>query len=54
MITQAMPDKLRLAVQLGAWCAMRYGEVFELRRKDLDLWRGWLTCAGRSFGLEGW
>ncbi len=40
MITQAMPDKLRLAVQLGAWCALRYGEVFELRRKDLDLEAG--------------
>ena len=40
VITQAMPDKLRLAVQLGAWCALRYGEVFELRRKDLDLQTG--------------
>ena len=36
VITEAMPDELRLAVQLGAWCALRYGEVFELRRKDLD------------------
>lgn len=40
VITQAMPDKLSLAVQLGAWCALRYGEVFELRRKDLDLEAG--------------
>jgi integrase len=39
-ITQAMPDKLRLAAQLGAWCALRYAEVFELRRKDLDLQTG--------------
>jgi integrase len=37
---QAMPDELRLAVQLDAWCALRYGEVFELRRKDLDAIRG--------------
>jgi len=36
VITGAMPEELRLAVQLGAWCALRYGEVFELRRKDLD------------------
>ncbi len=35
-ITAAMPAELRLAVQLGAWCALRYGEVFELRRKDID------------------
>ena len=40
VITEAMPDELRLAVQLGAWCALRYGEVFELRRKDLDLETG--------------
>jgi integrase len=36
VITTAMRDELRLAVQLGAWCALRYGEVFELRRKDID------------------
>jgi hypothetical protein len=36
VITAAMPDELRLAVQVGAWCALRYGEVFELRRKDID------------------
>ena len=35
-ITAAMPEELRLAVQLGAWCALSCGEVFELRRKDLD------------------
>ena len=39
-ITEAMPDELRLAVQLGAWCALRYGEVFELRRKDIDVVHG--------------
>lgn len=39
-ITAAMPDELRLAVQLGAWCALRYGEVFELRRKDIDTVHG--------------
>jgi integrase len=40
VITGAMPEDLRLAVQLGAWCALRYGEVFELRRKDLDTTSG--------------
>ena len=40
VITAAIPDELRLAVQLGAWCALRYGEVFELRRKDLDTAQG--------------
>jgi integrase len=34
-IVQAMPDPLRLAVLLGSWCALRYGEVAELRRSDV-------------------
>jgi len=39
-LTAAMPDRLQLAVLLGAWCAMRYGEIAELRRGDLDLVHG--------------
>ncbi|MGB4891399.1 MAG: site-specific integrase, partial [Propionicimonas sp.] len=36
-ITAEMPERLRLAVLLGSWCALRYGEVAELRRGDIDL-----------------
>lgn len=32
-----MPAKYQLAVLLSAWCALRFGEVTELRRKDVDL-----------------
>jgi len=39
-LTAAMPDRLQLAVLLGAWCALRYGEIAELRRRDLDLDHG--------------
>jgi integrase len=39
-LAAAMPDRLQLAVLLGAWCAMRYGEIAELRRRDLDLEHG--------------
>lgn len=39
-LTAAMPDRLRLMVQLMAWCALRYGEAAELRRKDVDLRKG--------------
>ena len=35
-----MPERLRFMVLLGAWCAMRFGELAELRRSDLDLRRG--------------
>lgn len=39
-IADGMPDRWRLGVPLGAWCALRSGEVRELRRKDIDLNRG--------------
>ena len=34
--TVAMPERLRPMVLLAAWCAMRFGELAELRRKDID------------------
>lgn len=38
-LTAAMPERLRLMVLLGAWCALRFGELAELRRADVDLKR---------------
>jgi len=40
IIVEAMPERLRLMVLLAAWCALRYGELAELRRKDVDLANG--------------
>ena len=40
VIADNMPERLRLAVLLGAWCALRYGEVAELRRRDVNLRKG--------------
>ncbi len=40
IIVEAMPERLRLMVQLAAWCALRYGELAELRRKDVDVASG--------------
>jgi len=37
VLVAAMPDHLTVATLLAAWCALRYGEMFELRRKDIDL-----------------
>jgi integrase len=37
VIVDAMPDRYRLAMLLAAWCGLRFGEVAELRRKDVDL-----------------
>jgi integrase len=36
-LTAAMPEELRLMVVLASWCGLRFGEVVELRRGDVDL-----------------
>lgn len=36
-ITEHMPEHLRLSVLIAAWCGLRQGEIFELRRGDVDL-----------------
>jgi integrase len=36
-IAAHMPDRLQLAVLIAAWCGLRFGELIELRRKDIDL-----------------
>jgi integrase len=36
-LTQAMPDQYAAMILLAAWCALRFGELTELRRQDLDL-----------------
>lgn len=37
IIAEHMPDRLRLAVLIAAWCALRQGEILELRRGDIDV-----------------
>ena len=36
-LVEATPQRLQAAVLISAWCGLRFGEVFELRRGDLDL-----------------
>lgn len=36
-IVSSLPDRLRLMVVFATWCAMRYGEIAELRRKDISV-----------------
>ncbi len=35
-----MPARYRLMVLLAAWCALRFGELAELRRSDVDVKNG--------------
>jgi len=37
VMADAMPDAYKTLVLMGAWLAMRFGELTELRRKDVDL-----------------
>lgn len=39
-LTAAMPERRRLMILLAAWTALRFGELAELRRKDVDLRAG--------------
>lgn len=36
-IAANMPERLRAAVMISAWCALSYGELAELRRKGIDI-----------------
>ncbi len=37
VLTESMPDRLRLMATLASWCALRFSETVELRRGDIDL-----------------
>ncbi|MCA0180641.1 MAG: site-specific integrase [Actinobacteria bacterium] len=39
-VLDGIPDAWRALVLIGAWCGLRFGEVTELRRKDVDLAAG--------------
>lgn len=39
-LTAAMPEKYRLMILLAAWCGLRFGELTELRRGDVDTTNG--------------
>jgi integrase len=39
-IIDALPDRYGLMVLLASWCALRFGELIELRRTDVDLKTG--------------
>lgn len=39
-LVAAMPERLQVMTLLAAWCGLRFGELTELRRKDVDLPNG--------------
>jgi len=40
LLVQSMPPRRQAMILLAAWCGLRFGEITELRRKDLDLHHG--------------
>jgi integrase len=42
-LVASMPPRYRVMVLLAAWCALRFGELAELRRADVDVDRGVLS-----------
>ena len=54
-IVEATPERLRMMFLVCAWCGLRFGEVAELRRSDVDLAagvlrvrRGYVRVAGKD------
>jgi integrase len=53
VIVTAMPARLRCMVLLASWCALRFGELIELRRKDVDLKHGQLRIRRAAVRADG-
>jgi integrase len=52
-LAEAMPHRLRLIVLLAAWCGLRFGELVELRRKDVDTKEGLLRVRRAVTWVDG-
>ena len=52
-LTEAMPPRYRLMVLLAAWCALRFGELTELRRADVDTREGILAVRRAVVLVDG-
>lgn len=52
-IAEGMPDRLRLLILIAAWCGLRYGELAELRRGDIDLERKTIVVSRAVVRVDG-
>ena len=53
VLADTMPPRLRMAVLLGCWCALRYGELSELRRSDVNLTTGTIRISRGVVKVNG-
>ncbi|MFH5232778.1 tyrosine-type recombinase/integrase [Antrihabitans spumae] len=52
-LTAAMPDQFKAMVLLASWCALRFGELTELRRSDVDTERAVIRVRRGVVRTEG-
>jgi integrase len=53
-LADAMPDELRIAVLMAAWCQLRKAELMGLRRQDVDLLHGKVSISlTRTTRMDG-
>jgi integrase len=52
-IIAELPDRYGLMVLLASWCALRFGELTELRRYDLDIKAGKIMVRRAVVALHG-
>lgn len=52
-LAYAMPERLRLLPLLAAWCSLRFGEITELRRADIDLEAGRINVSRGVVRVKG-
>lgn len=53
VLVREMPERYRAMTLLAAWCALRFGELTELRRRDIDLTRGVIRVRRAVTRVEG-
>lgn len=53
VIVEALPPKLRPLALLCTWCALRRGEVLELRRRDVDVLSGTVAITRAVSWVKG-
>lgn len=52
-LVAAMPDRYKVMTLLAAWCGLRFGELTELRRKDIDLKNGTVRIRRAVVRVQG-
>lgn len=52
-LVAAMPARYRVMTLIAAWCGLRFGELVELRRKDIDLTAGVIRVRRGAVRADG-